>query len=78
MPFLGHEAGLREERSPDKLSWFIVSAVTLSDFPPSPVPFCLASSHEAGANEGDSTLPAVAEELLKEIKKAFQETSHGT
>nr|XP_009491985.1 PREDICTED: zinc finger SWIM domain-containing protein 7 isoform X2 [Pelecanus crispus] len=24
----------------------------------------------------DSTLPAVAEELLKEIKKAFQETSH--
>ncbi|NXX77370.1 ZSWM7 protein, partial [Urocolius indicus] len=26
----------------------------------------------------DSTLPAVAEELLREIKKAFQETSHGT
>ncbi|NXF48532.1 ZSWM7 protein, partial [Oceanites oceanicus] len=26
----------------------------------------------------DSTLPAVAEELLKEIKKAFQETSHET
>ncbi|NXG53726.1 ZSWM7 protein, partial [Psilopogon haemacephalus] len=25
----------------------------------------------------DCTLPAVAEELLKEIKKAFQETSHG-
>uniref|UniRef100_A0A8B9J070 Zinc finger SWIM-type containing 7 n=1 Tax=Amazona collaria TaxID=241587 RepID=A0A8B9J070_9PSIT len=25
----------------------------------------------------DSTLPAVAEELLKEIKKAFKETSHG-
>ncbi|XP_035745474.1 zinc finger SWIM domain-containing protein 7 isoform X1 [Egretta garzetta] len=24
----------------------------------------------------DTTLPAVAEELLKEIKKAFQETSH--
>ncbi|XP_074746500.1 zinc finger SWIM domain-containing protein 7 isoform X1 [Strix uralensis] len=33
-------------------------------------------SHEASANGMDSTLPAVAEELLKEIKKAFQETSH--
>ncbi|KAM6338300.1 zinc finger SWIM domain-containing protein 7 isoform 3-T4 [Alca torda] len=33
-------------------------------------------SHEAAANGMDSTLPAVAEELLREIKKAFQETSH--
>ncbi|XP_074452287.1 zinc finger SWIM domain-containing protein 7 isoform X2 [Larus michahellis] len=31
--------------------------------------------HEASANGMDSTLPAVAEELLREIKKAFQETS---
>lgn len=30
MPFLGHDAGLREEHSPDKLSWFVVSAVTLA------------------------------------------------
>uniref|UniRef100_A0A8V1ANJ2 Zinc finger SWIM-type containing 7 n=1 Tax=Gallus gallus TaxID=9031 RepID=A0A8V1ANJ2_CHICK len=33
-------------------------------------------SPEGSAREMDSTLPAVAEELLKEIRKAFQETSH--
>ncbi|XP_027599945.1 zinc finger SWIM domain-containing protein 7 isoform X1 [Pipra filicauda] len=31
---------------------------------------------ESSASGMGSTLPAVAEELLKEIKKAFQETSH--
>lgn len=45
------------------------------DFPLSP----LVSRDESGAGGMDSsTLPAVAEELLREIKKAFQESSHGT
>lgn len=48
----------------------------LSRFPPPPDLFCLTSSPEGSAREMDSTLPAVAEELLKEIRKAFQETSH--
>ncbi|XP_005142966.2 zinc finger SWIM domain-containing protein 7 [Melopsittacus undulatus] len=33
-------------------------------------------SEEARPDEMDSTVPAVAEELLREIKKAFKETSH--
>ncbi|KAM9218325.1 zinc finger SWIM domain-containing protein 7 isoform 8-T8 [Leptosomus discolor] len=74
MPSLGLIAGLRQTAQVNYPGYSICG--DLNVFPLSPVLFCLASSHEANANEMNTILPAVAEELLKEIKKAFQETSH--